>query len=177
MRYDEASKKLVLALKRADRLDLSPAFARWLERSGRSLLDEADLIVPVPLHRLRLWRRRYNQAAVMALGLSRSAGVAYAPLLLQRLRATPSQGAMPSAKARRRNMLGAFAVPKPRRGEVKGRNSAAGGRCSDHRRDAGCLRPGPEKGRGGKGFGADAGARCACGAGRDMILQDSRSRV
>ena len=121
MRYDEASKKLVLALKRADRLDLSPAFARWMERSGRPLLGEADLIVPVPLHRLRLWRRRYNQAAVIAQGLSRSSGVAYAPLLLQRLRATPSQGTMASAKARRRNMLGAFAVPKPRRGEVKGR--------------------------------------------------------
>ncbi|HEY4126009.1 MAG TPA: ComF family protein [Rhizomicrobium sp.] len=121
MRYDDASKKLVLALKRADRLDLTPAFARWMERSGRSLLDEAELIVPVPLHRLRLWRRRYNQAAVIAQAIAGSSGLHYAPLLLQRLRATPSQGTMPSAKARRRNMLGAFAVPKPRRGEVKGR--------------------------------------------------------
>src|SRR6185437_13010335 len=121
MRYDEASKKLVLALKWADRLDLSPAFARWMERSGRALLDEADVIVPVPLHRFRLWRRRYNQAAVIAQGLARSRGAAYEPLLLQRLKPTPSQGKMPSAKARRRNMLGAFAVPKARRAEVKGR--------------------------------------------------------
>lgn len=121
MRYDDASKHLVLALKWADRLDLSPGFARWMERKGRSLLEEADVIVPVPLHRLRLWRRRYNQAAVIAHGLARSTGVAYEPLLLQRLRATPAQSTMPSAKARRRNMLGAFAVPKPRRGEVKGK--------------------------------------------------------
>jgi ComF family protein len=121
MRYDDASKKLVLALKWADRLDLSPAFSRWMERSGRALLDEAELIVPVPLHRFRLWRRRYNQAAVIAQGLARSSGAAYEPLLLQRLKSTPSQGKMPSAKARRRNMLGAFAVPKARRGEVKGR--------------------------------------------------------
>ena len=121
MRYDEASKKLALALKWADRLDLSPAFARWMERSGRALLDEADVIVPVPLHRFRLWRRRYNQAAVIAQGLARSRGAAYEPLLLQRLKPTPSQGKMPSAKARRRNMLGAFAVPKARRAEVKGR--------------------------------------------------------
>jgi len=121
MRYDDASRRLVLALKWADRLDLSPAFARWMERSGRSLLEEADLIVPVPLHRFRLWRRRYNQAAVIAQGLAKASGRAYEPTLLQRLRATPSQGKMPSAKARRRNMLGAFAVPKPRRAEVKGR--------------------------------------------------------
>jgi predicted amidophosphoribosyltransferase len=53
--------------------------------------------------------------------LARSSGAAYEPLLLQRLKSTPSQGKMPSAKARRRNMLGAFAVPKARRGEVKGR--------------------------------------------------------
>ena len=43
-----------------DRLDLVPAFANWLTRAGRALLDEADLIVPVPLHRTRLWQRRYN---------------------------------------------------------------------------------------------------------------------
>jgi ComF family protein len=121
MRYDEASKRLILALKWADRLDLSPPFARWMERSGRALLDEADVIVPVPHQRIRLWRRRNNQAAVVAQGFARSSGVAYEPLLLQRLKPTPSQGKMPSAKARRRNMLGAFAVPKARRGETQGK--------------------------------------------------------
>lgn len=121
MRYDDASKRLVLALKWADRLDLSPAFSRWMERKGRALLEEADMIVPVPLHRWRLWRRRYNQAAVIAQSLGRASGVAYEPQLLHRLRATPAQSTMASAKARRRNMLGAFAVSKPRRAEVKGK--------------------------------------------------------
>lgn len=121
MRYDEASKKLILALKWADRLELSPTFARWLERTGQPLLAEADVIVPVPLHRLRLWRRRYNQAAAVAQALARSSGKAYEPLLLRRLKHTPSQGKMLSAKARRRNVMGAFSVPKYRRGEIKGR--------------------------------------------------------
>lgn len=121
MRYDDASKKLVLSLKWADRLDLSPTFARWLERKGRLFLEEADLIVPVPLHRIRLWRRRYNQSAVVAQALARSCGKVYEPLLLKRLRATPSQGKMSSAKARRRNVMGAFGVPKARRAELKGR--------------------------------------------------------
>ena len=121
MRYDEASKSSILALKRADRLDIVPAFARWLERSGRPLLAEAELIVPVPLHRWRLWRRRYNQAALLADALSRRAGVPADPLVLARVRATRSQGEMPSAKARRRNVRGAFKVRAGRESIVAGR--------------------------------------------------------
>ena len=112
LRYDEASKPLILKFKHGDRLDQAPAFARWLERTGRDLLQRTDIIVPVPLHRWRLWSRRYNQAAVLALGLAQLSGRPCDPLALERKRATPSQGEMASAKARRRNVLGAFAVPK-----------------------------------------------------------------
>jgi ComF family protein len=115
MRYDESSRGLILALKWADRLDLVPGFARWLDRSGRALLDECDVIVPVPLHRMRLWQRRYNQAALLAQGLARLSGKPYDPFALARIRHTPSQGDMPSAKARRRNVKGAFAVPESRK--------------------------------------------------------------
>ena len=122
LQYDEGSKALILAFKYQDRLDHAPAFARWLERTGRALLAEAELIVPVPLHRWRLWRRRYNQAAVLAHGLAKLSGKTYAPSVLERSRPTPSQGAMPSAKARRRNVLGAFRVPAGQREALKARN-------------------------------------------------------
>ena len=118
--YDEGSKALILGFKHGDRLDHAPAFARWLERSGRELMEDVELIVPVPLHRWRLWRRRYNQAAVLAQRLARMAGKRYAPLVLRRRRHTPSQGAAGSAKARRRNVLGAFAVTASE--EVRNRN-------------------------------------------------------
>jgi ComF family protein len=121
MRYDEASKGPIIALKRADRLDLVPAFGRWLERSGRTLLGEADLIVPVPLHRFRLWHRRFNQAALLGATLSRMSGVPFDALVLGRTRPTASQGAMPSAKARRRNVRGAFKVAPERRGDLSGK--------------------------------------------------------
>ncbi len=111
LRYDEKSRSPILALKHGDRLDLVPGFSRWLDRAGRALLNEADFIVPVPLHPGRLWKRRYNQAAELARHLGKAAGKPVAPLALRRVRATPSQGAMPSAKARRRNMRGAFQVP------------------------------------------------------------------
>jgi predicted amidophosphoribosyltransferase len=55
--YDDKSRGAILALKHADRLDLVPGFARWLGRTGRASLEDCDLIVPVPLHRWRLWQR------------------------------------------------------------------------------------------------------------------------
>lgn len=117
--YDEASRGAILALKHADRLDLVPGFARWLGRVGRPLLEGSDLIVPVPLHRGRLWLRRYNQAAELARALGRAWNRPVAVRALERSRATLSQGAMTSAKARRRNVQRAFRVPDT--GAVVGR--------------------------------------------------------
>jgi predicted amidophosphoribosyltransferase len=114
LRYDDASKAVVLGFKHGDRTDGAPAYGRWLLRAGAELIAEAELIVPVPLHWLRLFARRYNQAALLALALARLSGVAAAPDLLVRRRATPSQGRL-SAGARRR-IAGAFAVrraPRP----------------------------------------------------------------
>jgi len=82
-------------------------------------MEDSDLIVPVPLYPLRLWRRRYNQAAELARRLARDGNRAYQPSALVRSRPTPSQGDMSSAKARRRNVLGAFRVPDP--AKVKGK--------------------------------------------------------
>lgn len=121
MRYDEASKAPILALKRADRLDIVPAFARWLARTGRPLLEETDLIVPVPLHRVRLWQRRFNQAALLAAAMARATDVPTDAMALIRVKSTKSQGAMPSASARRRNVQGAFRVPAGRKPAVEGR--------------------------------------------------------
>ncbi|MBA2590412.1 MAG: ComF family protein [Alphaproteobacteria bacterium] len=112
MAYDDNSRGAILALKHADRLDLVPGFSRWLGRAGRTILAECDLVVPVPLHRARLWQRRYNQSAEMARRLARDWNLGFGNSLV-RSRATPSQGAMASAKARRRNVQRAFQVPAP----------------------------------------------------------------
>ncbi|HEX3808742.1 MAG TPA: ComF family protein [Rhizomicrobium sp.] len=121
MRYDDASKHPILALKRGDRLDIAPAFTRWLQRTGRSMIAESDVIVPVPLYRWRLWARRFNQAAVLGKALGHATGTPFEPLALIRTRPTPSQGDMPSAKARRRNVRGAFRVEASRAAAIKGR--------------------------------------------------------
>ena len=122
MRYDEHSRDPILALKHADRHDVAPAFARWMVRSGADLITAADLIIPVPLHRWRLWGRRYNQSALLAREVAKITGKTFDPLSLIRIRPTPSQGEMPSAQARRRNVRGAFKVDPARAAVVKGRN-------------------------------------------------------
>jgi ComF family protein len=108
-RYDDASRGLILAFKHGDRLDAAPAFARWLARAGGELITEADTIAPVPLHWTRLFRRRYNQSALLANALARVSGRAVVPDLLRRHRRTPSQGGMGRAE-RVRNVRGAFAL-------------------------------------------------------------------
>ena len=118
--YDEHSRDLILKLKHADRTDLAGLFARWLSRASADLLAEADAVVPVPVHRARLLRRRYNQAAEIARPLARAAGLAYLPDALARKRDTASQGGK-SASGRRRNVAAAFAVPETRRTRVVGR--------------------------------------------------------
>ncbi|MDB5641224.1 MAG: phosphoribosyl transferase domain protein, partial [Hyphomicrobiales bacterium] len=90
--YDDGpARRLVQRLKYADRLDLAPAMARWMARAGAELTAEADMVIPVPLHRFRLWTRRFNQAALLAGGVARLAGLPYAPLGLTRVRRTRPQ--------------------------------------------------------------------------------------
>lgn len=117
--YDETSREPILKLKHADRTDLAPLMARWLSRAARELVEEADAIAPVPLHRLRLLGRRYNQAAEIARALSRLTGTPYLPDALIRRRATDSQGGK-SGSGRRRNVAGAFEVAAARRDRVAG---------------------------------------------------------
>lgn len=107
--YRGLARDIVLMLKHADRTDLVRPLARWLERAAGPLLAEADLLVPVPLHRSRLAMRRFNQAALLAQALGAAAHVPVAVDLLRRVRATPSQGHL-SAAQRRRNVRGAFVV-------------------------------------------------------------------
>lgn len=118
LRYDDASRRLVLALKHGDRSDGMAQFGRWLARAGEGLLADADAIVPVPLHRWRLWRRRYNQSALLAHALSRATGVPAGVTVLVRRRATHSQGGL-SRSERVRNVAGAFAVPDRHRPAVR----------------------------------------------------------
>jgi ComF family protein len=118
--YDDASRGLILKFKHGDHQPFAPLFARWLSRAAAPLLDEADAVVPVPLHPLRLLSRRFNQAAEVARPLARDSGLEFLPDALIRLTHTTSQGGK-SARGRRLNVRKAFAVTPSGARRVRGR--------------------------------------------------------
>lgn len=109
LKYDEHSRDLVISFKHRDRTDAGPAYGKWMARAGAEILAEADLIIPVPLHRRRLISRRYNQSAELCHALSRETGVPHNPDLLMRTRSTPTQGRLTRTE-RERNVRGAFGL-------------------------------------------------------------------
>ena len=119
--YDEIAKRLVHDLKYRDRGQLAVAMAGWMVRAGAELLAEGDLIVPIPLHRFRLWRRRYNQAALLAHQIGKRSGVAVATDALCRIKRTRQQVGL-SARERADNVRGAFRVPADKTIAIAGRN-------------------------------------------------------
>lgn len=89
--YAGTGRRLVLALKHGDRTELARGAGRWLHARARDVLTPETLLVPVPIHRWRLLRRRYNQSALLARDVARRAGAEFAPQVLTRHRQTPSQ--------------------------------------------------------------------------------------
>ncbi|MBB3763310.1 ComF family protein [Sphingomicrobium lutaoense] len=112
-KYGAASKTLALRLKHGRRVAyarvMAKAMARRLEEGE---WEEAPLLLPVPLHRGRIWRRGFNQASLLASELSRRVEWRWSPDILMRDRATPSLGGL-SGNQRRRAVRGAFRVVRP----------------------------------------------------------------
>jgi ComF family protein len=108
--FEGAAREIVHRLKYNDRPEAGLLMARMMARAGRMLLEEAHLIVPVPLHRMRLWHRRFNQAALLAQRLARMSAKTYAPEALARTKATRSQVGL-NYNERQKNLKKAFAVP------------------------------------------------------------------
>lgn len=116
--YDEASKAFILGLKHADKTEAAHLLAKWLAQAGAVLWADADVIVPVPLHWTRLFRRRYNQSALLSHALGRIVEKPVDVDALVRHKKTPSQGHL-GIKARARNVAGAFRVPLKCKARIK----------------------------------------------------------
>jgi len=119
--YDNVARKLVQGLKFSDRTDLAPWMARWMVRAGKELLQDAPVIVGVPLHRRRMFLRRFNQSAELARHIAKISDNKYAPQILQRIRATRQQVGL-KAKERQANVRGAFHVPAEQKINVTGKS-------------------------------------------------------
>ena len=120
LRYDPASREIILPFKYGDRDDHAAALAAFMARAGAALLRDAELLVPVPLHRRRLIGRRYNQSALLARALGRRSGRAVLVDALVRIRATKPLGEMGAAE-REAQVAGAFALRAVHAGAIVGR--------------------------------------------------------
>ncbi|WP_243370443.1 ComF family protein [Microvirga solisilvae] len=118
--YDGTASLLVHRLKYNDRLELARALGTMMTRAGAELLAEADVIVPVPLHRWRLWRRRFNQAMALAQIVAAESGVPCDPSLLHRVKRTRRQVGLTKAQ-RQENLQGAFRVLPEAKARLKGK--------------------------------------------------------
>jgi ComF family protein len=105
--YGDVARSLAIRLKYGRKV----AIARTMARYMAPLVGTGDdrLLVPVPLHRTRLWGRGFNQSALVARELSRRLGIATNPLALRRIRRTPPLKGM-SPLQRRKTVAGAFQV-------------------------------------------------------------------
>ncbi len=119
--YEGNGRKMALMLKHGDRQDVAGPAATWMARAAQPLLKPDTLIAPVPLHWLRLLKRRYNQAALLARALSGEVDRPMCPDLLIRSRATPSLGGL-GREARFAALSGVIAVHPRRRHRLAGRH-------------------------------------------------------
>lgn len=116
--YDADSRPMILAFKHVDRTDLAPVLTTLLRRPASPLLNDADFVVPVPLHWRRMLSRRYNQSALLAMRLAKGGQGRYLGDLLVRAKPTASQGGK-SRSGRVRNVQGAFRVPERYRSRLR----------------------------------------------------------
>ena len=110
--YQAPISQLIKKVKYQDGTGLACVLARllllrWLEARREQQLPKPELILNVPLHPYRHWRRGYNQTELLARHLARWLSVEYQADGLLRIRAAAPQQTL-NADARRGNLLGAF---------------------------------------------------------------------
>jgi ComF family protein len=117
--YGDIARTVALKLKYGGRPGVAETMARFMERH----LDASDapVLAPVPLHRWRIWRRGYNQAALIAGALARRAGLEAQLDLVERVKATPVLRGM-GPRERRQAVRGAFRVNAKRKAALKGKS-------------------------------------------------------
>ncbi len=119
--YGDVSRQVALRLKYSGRPGLAETLAHFMLRhlDAREGAGE-PLLVPVPLHRWRIWRRGYNQAALIASALARRSGLPAELDLIRRIRATPPLKGL-GRRERALAVRGAFRVPGESRSRLAGR--------------------------------------------------------
>lgn len=149
--FDDAVRRVMHEVKYRGRSTLARDLGAWsAPLIPASFLDGTDMVIPVPLHRLRKQRRGYNQADFLARGFVRGTGrsLSYSDTILRRSRYTFTQTKL-DREGRRRNLRNAFAVDPESRERIRGKRlvlvddvvttGATTGVCAEALLAAGCA--------------------------------------
>ena len=115
--YGEISRSIAIRLKYGRKVALGRTMARFMAPLLGELPADA-LLVPVPLHRRRIWSRGFNQSAIVGRELAKRLGIGFQADALRRVKPTPPLKGL-SASQRRRTVAGAFKVNSS--AELRGR--------------------------------------------------------
>lgn len=107
--YEPPVSRLIGMLKFRQRLHLVEPLARLLIERLEEGYDKPDLLIPVPLHPLRLRERGFNQSLEIARILARHCALSCDWRLCRRVKQTRAQAEL-NREARQRNLRKAFAV-------------------------------------------------------------------
>lgn len=143
--YGAVARTIILKLKHGRRIGMAQVIAGYLARH----IEPDALLVPVPLHRWRIWRRGFNQSALIAQAVARRTGLSVRNDLIERRKSTPMLGGLGRA-ARARTLRGTFAVPSQGKAVLAGRtvllvddvytSGATAGACARVLKRAGAAR-------------------------------------
>ena len=117
--YGDIPRTVALKLKYGGRPGVAETMARFIERHLETAAEA--ILAPVPLHRWRIWKRGYNQAALIAEALGRRVGRETRLDLIERVKATPPLKEM-GPKARAEAVRGAFRIAAKHKSAVRGRS-------------------------------------------------------
>ncbi len=118
--YDGVMRDLIHHFKYYGQMESRNIFGRWLAMASHEFIGKADVIIPVPLYRRKLFARRFNQAAILADSLGEETGIGVDAYILNRVKNTRQQVGL-SALQRRQNVAGAFAVEQQDKILLKGK--------------------------------------------------------
>jgi ComF family protein len=109
LKYNGTAAHLIARFKYKDRTENYKILSHWIEMAAGDLIKESDVIMPVPLHRIRLFARGYNQSALLARKIAENADKQYSPQVLKRIKLRPPQASL-GRDERINNVSNVFAV-------------------------------------------------------------------
>lgn len=111
LKFNAHARRLIHKLKYHDQQHIAPLMAKMMLHAARDLLVNGDAVIvcPVPLHHWRYFRRRFNQADLLARQVARQSQAAYMPKLIKRIRSTKTQVGL-TREERQKNVKGAFVL-------------------------------------------------------------------